>query len=178
MAGATNYDEFHTGLKSLEIPLQGTIKDLRSQVVREACITIAFLAVKLGNKFDKAAELLLQPLINLIQNSAKVCPIVLYQDYVDFQCVFSQVMATAGQVTVRFIIQNTHSPRLIQPITSNAMTSKSKDIRRSCCEFIELMLTTWPTHPLERHVAALQEAVKKGIADADSEARVISRRYV
>ncbi|XP_049819238.1 CLIP-associating protein isoform X3 [Aethina tumida] len=157
MAGATNYDEFHTGLKSLEIPLQGTIKDLRSQVVREACITIAFLALKLGNKFDKAAELLLQPLINLIQNSAKV-------------------MATAGQVTVRFIIQNTHSPRLIQPITSNAMTSKSKDIRRSCCEFIELMLTTWPTHPLERHVAALQEAVKKGIADADSEARVISRR--
>lgn len=159
IAGATNYEEFYVGLKQLEIPLQTTIKDLRSQVVREACITIAYLAKTLANKFDKAAEYLLQPLINLIQNSAKV-------------------MASAGTVTVRFIILNTHSARLIPIITTNAATSKSKDIRRACCEFLEIMLAQWPAYPLEKHVAALQEAVKKGIADADPDARVISRRFV
>lgn len=157
LAGATNYEEFYIGLKQLDIPLQATIKDLRSQVVREACITIAFVAKSIGNKFDKIAEFLLQPLINLIQNSAKI-------------------MATAGMMTVKFIIQNTHSPRFIPIIANNACTSKSKDIRRSCCEFLEMMLTLWPTHSLERHVALLQEALKKGIADADPEARLSSRR--
>lgn len=85
-------------------------------------------------------------------------------------------MATSGLITVRFIIQNTHSPRLIPIITYNAQKSKSKEIRKACCEFVELMLTHWPKHPLERHLTTLQEAVKTGIADADPEARNSSRK--
>lgn len=85
-------------------------------------------------------------------------------------------MSTSAIVTLRFIIQNIHSPRLIPIITTNAATSKSKDIRRACCEFLDYILNNWPTHSLEKHVAALQEAVKKGIADADPEARVSSRK--
>lgn len=72
IAGATSYEDFSLYLRTLELPLQTTLKDLRSQVVREACITIAFLSQTLGIKFDHAAECLLTPLINLIQNSAKV----------------------------------------------------------------------------------------------------------
>lgn len=72
VAGATQSDEFQVGLKNLDIALQSSVKDLRSQVVREACITIAYLAQTLENRFDKMAEYLLQHLINLIQNSAKV----------------------------------------------------------------------------------------------------------
>lgn len=72
IAGATQTDEFQVGLKNLDIALQSSVKDLRSQVVREACITIAYLAQTLENRFDKMAEYLLQHLINLIQNSAKV----------------------------------------------------------------------------------------------------------
>ncbi|CAG9860441.1 unnamed protein product [Phyllotreta striolata] len=157
IAGATSYEEFNVGLKNLEIPLQGTLKDLRSQVVREACVTISYLSQLLGNKFDKIAEGLLQHLINLIQNSAKV-------------------MATSGQIAVQFIIENTHSTRLIPIITSNAVKSKSKDIRRACCMFLEMILTQWPRHPLEKQIPALQEALKSGIADADPDARVTSRK--
>lgn len=72
IAGATQYEEFYVALRNLDLPLQGTIKDLRSQVVREACVTISYLSQTLGNRFDKTAEVLLQHLINLIQNSAKV----------------------------------------------------------------------------------------------------------
>lgn len=72
IADAIGYEEFFIGLKQLDIPLQAIIKDLRSQVVREGCITIAYLAQTLGSKFDRTAEMLLPPLINLIQNSAKV----------------------------------------------------------------------------------------------------------
>lgn len=76
IAGAMNFEEFYVGLRNLEISLQGTIKDLRSQVVREGCVTISYLSQVIGNKFDKTAEILLQSIINLIQNSAKVHPIL------------------------------------------------------------------------------------------------------
>lgn len=157
IAGAPAHEEFLTSLKTLENPLQESIKDLRSQVTRETCITIAHLSQTLGNKFDRSAEGYLNNLINLIQNSAKV-------------------VATAGLVCVRLIIQNIHSSRLIPIIVSNLKNSKSKEIRRSCCEFLEQLLNQWHTHLLERHITTIQEALKKGIGDADSEARVTSRR--
>ena len=53
---------------------------------------------------------------------------------------------------------------------------KSKEIRRHCCEFLDQLLHTWPTSCLEKHVGILQEAIKKGIADADPDARQIARK--
>ena len=87
-------------------------------------------------------------------------------------------MSTSGVTCVRFIIQYTHNQRLIPIITTNQQNHKSKEIRRSCCEFLEFILSNWQTHTLEKHVAVLQESVKKGIADADADARVLSRKYV
>jgi CLIP-associating protein 1/2 len=73
LAGAHKFqDEFMPQLRLLELPFQASVRDLRSQVVREACVTIAYLAQELRNKFDHFAESLLPPLINLIPNSAKV----------------------------------------------------------------------------------------------------------
>ena len=40
MAGATEYEGFPQQLRLLEAPLKLSAKDLRSQVVREACITL------------------------------------------------------------------------------------------------------------------------------------------
>ena len=41
LAGAVDYDDFLPILRTLEPALQTSIKDLRSQVVREACVTTA-----------------------------------------------------------------------------------------------------------------------------------------
>ena len=71
-AGAAQYDEFFMGLKTLEVAFQVSVKDLRSQVVREACITIAYMSQLLRLKVDRFLEALMQNLINLIPNSAKV----------------------------------------------------------------------------------------------------------
>ncbi|CAH1123842.1 unnamed protein product [Ceutorhynchus assimilis] len=157
IAGATNFEEFFVGLKNLDFALQASLKDLRSQVVRETCITLAYFSQSIGPRFDRTAEIILQPLIMLIQNSAKV-------------------MATCGEITIKFILKNVHSSRLIPIIASNVINSKSKEIRRSCCEFVEIILTNWQTHPLEKHEALLKDCIKKGVADADPEARVLSRR--
>ena len=83
-------------------------------------------------------------------------------------------MSSSAVVAIRFIIQSVHVSRLIPVITYN-ITSKSKEIRKSCCEFLEQLLHTWPTQALEKHVGILQEAIKKGISDADPEARHYAR---
>ncbi|XP_071448621.1 CLIP-associating protein 1 isoform X11 [Hetaerina americana] len=156
IAGGSNFDEFHTHLRQLEPAFQLSVKDLRSQVVREACISIAYLSQQLGQKFDHFAEALLPCLINLIMNCAKI-------------------VASSGIVTIRFVIRSTHSPRLV-PIVASGLSSKSKDIRRATCDFLHQLLHTWSTHVLERHLALLQDAIRKGIADADPEARASARK--
>ncbi|XP_039536990.1 CLIP-associating protein 2 isoform X23 [Pimephales promelas] len=156
VAGAADYDCFYQHLRLLDGAFKLSAKDLRSQVVREACITVAHLSTLLGNKFDHGAEGIVPVLFNLIPNCARV-------------------MATSGTAAIRIIIRHTHVPRLIPLIASNC-TSKSVAVRRRCYEFLDLLLQEWQTHSLERHAAVLVESIKKGIRDADSEARVEARK--
>ncbi|KAM9341805.1 CLIP-associating protein 1a [Pholidichthys leucotaenia] len=156
MAGAADHEGFPQQLRLLEAPFKLSAKDLRSQVVREACITLGHLSSLLGNKFDHAAESVMPTLLNLVPNSAKV-------------------MATSGVAAIRLILRHTHYPRLI-PIISSNCSSKSVAVRRRCYEFLDLMLQEWNTNTLERHVPVLTETIKKGIHDADSEARSIARK--
>ncbi|KAK9299600.1 hypothetical protein QLX08_007412 [Tetragonisca angustula] len=156
IAGGTNYENFLENLKSVQRSFEVACTDLRSQVVREACITLAFLSQQLKNKFATFGEAVLLTLMNLIQNSAKV-------------------VATAGAVAVRFILQNTHCGRFV-PIITSCLSHKSKDIRRASCEYLNLILQTWPTQILQKHVTILQDTIKKGIADSDSEARAFARK--
>jgi hypothetical protein len=81
-------------------------------------------------KVDRFLEALMQNLINLIPNSAKI-------------------MSSSGIVAMRFIIQNTFSQKFLPIICSN-IASKSREIRRHCCEFLDQLLHTWPTQPLVR----------------------------
>ncbi|XP_030267979.1 CLIP-associating protein 2 isoform X32 [Sparus aurata] len=156
VAGAPTYDCFYQHLRLLDGAFKLSAKDLRSQVVREACFTVAHLSTVLGNKFDHGAEAIVPVLFNLIPNCAKV-------------------MATSGVSAIRIIIRHTHVPRLIPLITSNC-TSKSVAVRRRCYDFLDLLLQEWQTHSLERHITVLVESIKKGLRDADSEARVEARK--
>lgn len=47
---------------------------------------------------------------------------------------------------------------------------------RQCFEFLHIALQNWNTHYLEKHIAILQDSIKRGISDADSEARVVARK--
>uniref|UniRef100_A0A8C1PV89 Cytoplasmic linker associated protein 1a n=1 Tax=Cyprinus carpio TaxID=7962 RepID=A0A8C1PV89_CYPCA len=118
-------------------------------------LSFRHLSSLLGNKFDHGAESIMPTLLNLVPNSAKI-------------------IATSGVAAIRLILRQTHFPRLIPIITSNC-TSKSVAVRRRCYEFLDLLLQEWQTHTLERHVAVLTETIKKGIHDADSEARSVAR---
>lgn len=62
------------------------LKDLRSQITREACITISYLSTVLGSGFAHFAEAVIPQLIILLPNSAKV-------------------MASSAEVCVKFIMK-------------------------------------------------------------------------
>ena len=109
-SGADDYDEFFRNLRQLDLPLVATVKDLRSQIVREVCIALSYMSVRLNNRFDRTAENVLPATLNLIQNSAKI-------------------IATSGAVANRFIVTNTQSVKLI-PLILAGIESKSKEIRR------------------------------------------------
>lgn len=156
-SGLLDTEYFHQTLKSLEVPFQNNICDLRSQVVRETCITIAFLSCRLQQKFARMAEILLPSLIKLIPNSAKI-------------------VSTSSLVALRFIIQSTHNSRLITIVKYQLSTSKSKEIHRALCELVERIVTLWQPAVLERHINDLQEVIRLGICDSDEQARQNARR--
>ncbi|XP_067843226.1 CLIP-associating protein 1a [Heptranchias perlo] len=156
LGGAAEYESFFQHLRLLDGAFKLSAKDLRSQVVREACITLGFLSSLLGNRFDHGAEAIMPTLFNLVPNTAKI-------------------MATSGIAAIRFIIRNTHFHRLIPIIASNC-ASKSVAVRRRSFEFLDRLLLEWQTHSLEKHVALLAETIKKGIHDADSEVRLEARK--
>jgi CLIP-associating protein 1/2 len=148
---------FPQQLKDLSIAFLDILKELRSQVIREACITLAYMSKVLRNKLDQFCSYILQELINLMQNSAKV-------------------ISSSGTIALKYVIRFTHVPKLLPIITSNLMQSKSKEIRSCLCEILLLLFDEWPTKALERHVTLLRDAIKKGISDADAEARRHARR--
>jgi len=155
-AGVLEYKEIYDNLKLCELPFQNSVKDLRSQVVREACITIAYMSFKMGLKVARFCEALLPTLYNLILNSAKI-------------------MSSSALVCIRLIFQHTKSARLIPTVTNN-LNSKSKEIRKACCDFLDIIVHTWPSSTLEKHTQALMDGIKRGISDADGEARQSARK--
>ncbi|XP_038588332.1 CLIP-associating protein 1-like isoform X10 [Micropterus salmoides] len=155
LAGAAEFDGFLQQLRLMEAAFKLSAKDLRSQVVREACITLGHLSLVLGSRFDHGAEAIMPTLLSLVPNTAKV-------------------MATSGMAAIRLILKHTHYPRLI-PIITSSCTSKSVAVRRRCYEFVDLLLQEWQTSSLERHGTVLTEMIKKGIHDADAEARSVAR---
>lgn len=132
------------------------MKDLRSQIVREACITLAFMSVRLTDRFERTAEGIIPPMLNLIQNSAKI-------------------IATSGIVGMRYIVTNTQSSKMI-PLVLTGSESKSKEIRRHTYELLVTMLSKWDSVYLDKHGQAIHNAIKKGLSDADADARSYARK--
>ncbi|CRL07696.1 CLUMA_CG020652, isoform B [Clunio marinus] len=157
MLNAQTNPNFPQQLKDLSISFLDILKELRSQVIREACITLAYMSKLLRNKLDQFLVYILHEMINLIQNSAKI-------------------ISSAGTLALRYVIRFSHIPKLLPIITSNLMQSKSKDIRSNLCELLNMVFEEWPTRALEKHQLLLRDSVKKGISDADAEARRHSRR--
>ncbi|GCC31371.1 hypothetical protein chiPu_0009828 [Chiloscyllium punctatum] len=96
----------------------------------------------------------------------------------EYECFFQNLRLLDGAFKLSakdLRSQHTHFHRLI-PIISSNCASKSVAVRRRSFEFLDRLLLEWQTHSLEKHVTLLAETIKKGIHDADSEARLEARK--
>lgn len=144
--------------KELSIAFLDILKELRSQVIREACISIAFMSKMLRNKVDTFLTYILQELINLVPNSVKV-------------------IASSGTIALKFVVKYSHLPKLIPILTQNITQSKSKDIRAILSEILGTVFEEWSTRAMEKYAGNIKEALAKGICDADNDARRYNRKY-
>jgi len=154
--GAGNMEEFPGRLKYLELPFEICVKDLRSQVIRESCVTIAYLAQELQFKIKSFLLHLLPFLIELIQHGAKV-------------------VSYSGVVCIRFILQHTFCPKFL-PIICKSVSSKSRTTRSNVFQFLEQLLHVWPIHTLEGHAQIVQDVLMVGLGDSDHDTRSWARK--
>ncbi|EYB97752.1 hypothetical protein Y032_0137g2002 [Ancylostoma ceylanicum] len=147
--------ELITGVHCLEDALITSVKDLRSQVCREACITVSFLCEKLEASIVRLCEAILPATIGLIQNSAKI-------------------MSSSGANACYFIIKHVEHPKLI-PIVLSYSSSKSKEIRKIVQDLVNQMLAIWTPTKLEKNLSGIIDCIKAGISDADPQARTSAR---
>ncbi|KAI0225525.1 hypothetical protein LSAT2_023722 [Lamellibrachia satsuma] len=143
-------------LPSLLGPLQTSVRSLRSQVVREACITVGYLSTLFGVEFGYTAEHLLPSLIASLHKSVKV-------------------ISQSSHICIRIVIKNTQFADMIPVVASN-LSSKSKFIRRGSMEILCQMLCMWPQDMLDKQTAVLRSTINLGINDADSDTRIEARR--
>ncbi|VDN57345.1 unnamed protein product [Dracunculus medinensis] len=155
IGGGLDYSDFTEELRDLEVALSNSIKDLRSQVCREGCVTVAFYCERLETRMVNLVDSLMPTLIGLLQNSAKV-------------------MATSGQVALKYIVRYVRSQKLL-PHLHTAMSSKSKDIRRFVAVLIMMALSTWDNRLIEKNMAIFIDCIKMSVNDPDSETRTIGR---
>ncbi|KAK0415856.1 hypothetical protein QR680_012157 [Steinernema hermaphroditum] len=154
--GALDFPEFEDLFRSLETGIVTSIKDLRSQVCREGCITLAFLCEKLDKcTIARLTETTMPILILLMQNSAKV-------------------MATSGILASSYVVRHSRNPKIVQ-LVIDGQKHKSKEIRRSCIRLINDILANWEPKVTERIIGSIVEAIRAGLCDADAEARQKAR---
>ncbi|EPB77472.1 hypothetical protein ANCCEY_03455 [Ancylostoma ceylanicum] len=135
--------ELITGVHCLEDALITSVKDLRSQVCREACITVSFLCEKLEASIVRLCEAILPATIGLIQNSAKI-------------------MSSSGANACYFIIKHVEHPKLI-PIVLSYSSSKSKEIRKIVQDLVNQMLAIWTPTKLEKNLSGIIDCIKVNV---------------
>uniref|UniRef100_A0A1I8AIJ0 TOG domain-containing protein n=1 Tax=Steinernema glaseri TaxID=37863 RepID=A0A1I8AIJ0_9BILA len=154
--GAMDFPEFDDMFRSLEAGIVTSIKDLRSQVCREGCITLAFLCEKMDRSSTaRLTETMMPILISLMQNSAKV-------------------MASSGVLASSYVVKHSRNPKIIQ-LVIDALKHKSKEIRRCSLGLITDILVNWEPKITERSIGSIVEAIRTGLNDADAEARQKAR---
>ena len=150
---------FLAQLKGCHELIMTQIADLRSSVSKEACRTVALLAVKMGNSFAILGEFWLNALMK--QVVVKIA-----------------VMSSAADRCIRVMVcsSTTGYIKILNQIIEYC-SSKSPMTRKCAYEYISLACTMWKMEIIEKSLAPLKAIVKVGIADADPNVRKAARQY-
>lgn len=132
------------------------VKDLRSQILREAAITCSFIISKYGIETHSIGEDILIPTMSQVAVSTKI-------------------MATSASTLTEFIVEYIQT-RQVFTILSSFSTSKDKNQRRQLAVLLEIIIGKWSDRMKKQIMRQICELVKSAINDADSETRASGRK--
>ncbi|CAN0160773.1 unnamed protein product [Ascophyllum nodosum] len=140
----------------LKEPLKYTLNDLRSALVKEACILLEKLSTAAGNSMAPFMRDVLNVLLQLLTNG-------------------NSVISAQVNSCLRQVIEHTRFPRQLREMHKLVRNSRSKDVREMVASYVRLILGTWPAASMEREIASLESLVSMQLADASSAARTDAR---
>ncbi|KAF1761341.1 hypothetical protein GCK72_009597 [Caenorhabditis remanei] len=149
-------DQLLSQLVRLTDCLDLSVRDLRSQILREAAVTCSFLFERYGNDVHQIAERCLPSAFSQLAVSTKV-------------------MATSGATLAQFLVQYVQTKQIFTCITSYA-TSKDKNQRRQLCLMLEIVIEHWNDKLKKTVLVQIAELIKSAISDADPETRTAGRK--
>ena len=132
------------------------IRDLRSQVSKETCITVALLSNVLGTRFEAVA---------------KVCAPVLLK-----QCSINvKVMSQSASLCLNHMFESVQSTKLVD-VLARYQPDKSVAIRQVVIALLVRIAEVWDTEVLRRPVVTVLSILERAISDANGDVRVSARR--
>ena len=155
-----NESEFGRSLKALMTGLSVQLPDLRSQVVRSACNTLALVCAEVGDHSYMERPLVTQVLPALVT----------------LVCNGNKVLATAGRETLPTLVMYCHFDGVLKVLATELLESKQKAVRHSCCVCLLHALQYWPLQVLSAVGALLERAIVPAATDAAPEVRSLARQ--
>ena len=155
-----NADDFSPVLKTIILGLVTQLPDLRSQVVRSACGTLALLAAEVGDHsaLDRPMrEQVIPAVIALISNGNKV-------------------LASAGRECLPTLVMYGHFEGSIKVLTQALAEARHVAVRHSCCVCLLHVLQYWPMQTLSAVAMVLERSLLPACTDAAVEVRALARQ--
>ena len=151
-------DAFPVFLQQLPPLLSAQLHDLRSAIMKEACVTVNVFAEALGEHFE--------PFLCKYINGAVLLKLLNSGNKL--------IAETANQCIVNLLF-TVQSARVI-PKLLDEMKSKNPLVRTRIAHFFYLIVTNYRPSLLEKHMQLLEEFLSVSIKDACAEARARARR--
>jgi len=146
-------------LRYLSPQLIEQLTELRSTIVKEACIAVSLLAQKMGSKFEAFALQYLQALIKMV-------------------IVKTAIISDAAHVTIKDMLMCVQTKNLLSMFLNGSLDPKNEQLRKRCCEYILIILNRAIQEPgmiLTTAVPALEKSITHLLVDGGSDVRLTSR---
>eukprot|EP00045_Choanoeca_perplexa_P014907 m.178436 g.178436 ORF g.178436 m.178436 type:complete len:1379 (+) comp16837_c0_seq1:180-4316(+) len=151
-----SFESFDDDIRSMEKQLVDCLADLRSQIVKEACLTVTQLARALGNRFLTVADVLLETLFRQVG-------------------VHTKIMADSCKLCLLSLFAHLHHSKLIVRVMEYK-DSKSVNQKRICAELLHRIMVSWDASTIQRQHTKIQAYLAQATSDADSDVRKLARR--
>eukprot|EP00124_Ichthyophonus_hoferi_P005253 Ihof_evm1s716 gene=Ihof_evmTU1s716 len=155
-SGAASLSNFNVQLRRVVIKMEEElIPNLRSQVVKECCMTVAQMSFLLRIQLEPYVVALVTALLKVLSRNL--------------------IFVDSANMAITQLIKNIPLPKIADKALHDAIEEKSADLRVHAAQYTLLVLQSWDKSVLSR-CTQLEKIIKIGVEDATPACRVNGRQ--